>query len=101
MIRFVYFYAMPGLVDAQYHTVKTDIATFHSVGVNFNDKSQVIDIARQYWMDGEIDMIELCGGLANANMVSAVKEATDYQVAVGQVMYGPEFRRPLVDLLKL
>ena len=101
MIRFIYFYAMPGLDKAEHHSVKTDIATFHSVGVNFNDKAQVIDIAKKYHENGEIDMIELCGGLANADMVSAVKAATNHQVPVGQVMYGPEFRRPLVDLLNL
>lgn len=101
MIRFVYFYAMPGLIEAQYHTVTTDVATFHAVGVNFDDKSQVIDIAKEFWSNGEVDMIELCGGLANADMVSAVKQATHEQVAVGQVMYGPESRRRLVDLLHL
>ena len=101
MVRFVYFYAMPGLIEPQYHTVKTDVAIFHAVGVNFDDKCQVIDIAKKFWINREVDMIELCGGLANAGMVNAVKQATDDQVAVGQVMYGPEFRRPLVDLLHL
>ena len=55
MIRFIYFYAMPGLDKAEHHSVKTDIATFHSVGVNFNDKAQVVDIAKKYHANGELE----------------------------------------------
>ncbi len=101
MIRFAYIYAMPGITTSQRHTVTSKEATFHSVAINFEKKDEAIEIAKQLWLEDSIDMIELCGGLANADLVSAIKSATQNQVAIGQVLYGPEFRRPLVDLLQL
>ena len=60
-----------------------------------------IKAAQNLKQNENIHMIELCGGLANSGMVAKVKAAVGADVAVGQVMYGPEFRKKLVDLLKL
>lgn len=101
MIKFAYIYALPGYTDSDIHQVKTPTSTFFAVAIDMQNKTQAVTAAKTLVEEHQVNMIELCGGLANADLVSQVKAAVGPNVAVGQVMYGPEYRRPLVDLLGL
>ena len=101
MINFAYIYALPGYTSSDIHKVETEKATFYAVAVDYKDKKQAAAVAKQLTEEEGVVMIELCGGLANADVVSQVKQAVGDNVAVGQVMYGPEYRRTLVDLLNV
>lgn len=77
--------------------IKTDQLTFTTVGVDFQHKEQAIEIARQAVADG-IQVIELCGGFGPL-WIAKISEAIQHKVPVGSVAYGPEARRPMLDLL--
>ena len=101
MIKFAYIYAMPGYTNSTISQNTPKEATFLSVAVDMHHREQAIDISKKLVEEYGVNMIELCGGLANADLVSKIKQKVGPNVAIGQVMYGPEFRRPLVDLLNL
>ena len=101
MIKFAYIYALPGFKKPDITVNTTEEAVFLSVAVDIHHREQAIEAAKKIVDTYGINMIELCGGLANADLVSKIKKTVGPNVAVGQVMYGPEFRRPLVDLLNL
>ena len=101
MIKFAYLYAMPGLKEPQHTEFNTEKAYFITVAVDLATKEDAVSAAKQLVEQNGIHMIELCGGLANADLVAKIKAAVGPKVAVGQVMYGPEYRRTLVDYLKL
>jgi Family of unknown function (DUF6506) len=100
-MKFAYIYAMPGYETESIQEIKTKGATFISVAVDINKPETAADVARKLVNEYGVEMIELCGGLANAKIVAKVKEAIHDAVPVGAVYYGPESRRPLVNLLKL
>lgn len=77
--------------------IKTNAMTFQTMGVDFARKEEVIDAAKTAIANGA-QMIELCGGFGPI-WVARVIEATNGQVPVGGVTYGPEARKPLLDLL--
>lgn len=96
--HFVYIYLGPDLnPDIHRSTVKTDHLTFSAIGIAFHEKERSIDVARQAIADGA-QMIELCGGFGPL-WIAKITEATQGQVPVGSVAYGPESRKPLLDLL--
>jgi hypothetical protein len=73
--------------------------TFTVVGIDFNDKEKVVGVAKELIAEGA-QMIELCGGFGPV-WIAKVMEATHNQVPIGGVFYGPEARKPLVDLLTI
>lgn len=77
--------------------IKTDAMTFQTMGIDFTRKEDVIDAAKAAIANGA-QMIELCGGFGPI-WVARIIEATNGQVPVGSVTYGPEARKPLLDLL--
>lgn len=95
-MKFAYLYALPGYAQQPVQQVTTDLATFYAVAVDFNNREQAAEIAKQLFKDKGISMIELCGGLASAEIIAAVKQAVNHQIPVGGVYYGPEFREMLV-----
>lgn len=101
MVKFAFIYAMPGLEGEEINHVKSSKAEFISIAVDYAKIEDAIEAAKKLVKEYDVNMIELCGGLANSALVSKVKAAVGDKVAVGQVMYGPEYRRTLVDLLKL
>jgi hypothetical protein len=101
MVAFAYIYAMPGYKKQEHHSVTTELAEFHVVAVDYAKLETAADVAAKLVSEHGVQMIELCGGLANAETVSLVKQAVGKNVAVGQVMYGPEYRKVLVDLLNI
>jgi len=96
--NYAYIFLGPDLDPAQHRAIiKTDKLTYTTVGISFNNKEQVIDIAKELIAKGA-QMIELCGGFGPI-WIARVIEATDSKVPVGGVAYGPEARKPLIDLL--
>lgn len=96
--NFAYIFLGPNLDPKQHQSeIKTDQLTFTTVGVDFNQKELAIDIAKELIANGA-QMIELCGGFGPL-WIAKIHEATHGQVPVGSVAYGPESRKPLVDLL--
>lgn len=96
--NFVYIFLGPGLNSQQNRSViKTDKLTFTAIGIDFQHKEQVIDIAKEAIANGA-QIIELCGGFGPL-WIARVTEAINGQVPVGSVAYGPEARKPLVDLM--
>lgn len=71
---------------------------FKAVGIDMNQKDQVIDIAKKLAKEG-YQMIELCGGFG-PEWIHNVSIALEDKIPVGGVFYGPQFRQPLVDMFK-
>lgn len=96
--HYAYLFLGPTL-DPTLHrsTIKTDNLTFVSIGIDFNHKEQVIEVAKEVIANGA-QMIELCGGFGPL-WIAKISEAIGYSVPVGGVFYGPEARKPLLDLL--
>lgn len=96
--NFAFIFLGPGL-DPKTHRaqIKTQDLTYTTIGIDFNHKQQVIDIAHELVTQGA-QMIELCGGFGPV-WIARLSEALNFKVPVGGVAYGPEFRKPLVDLL--
>ncbi len=96
-----FIYAMPGYTQQPYFISKTDKATFIAAAVNIETREDAVKVAKDLYENYKVYILELCGGLANAHLVSKVKAAVGDKIPVGAVFYGPESRRPLVDLLNL
>ena len=96
--NFAYIFLGPKLNPSLHRSViKTDALTFTTIGIDFQHKEQVIDIAKEVIASGA-QMIELCGGFGPL-WIAKVSEAIENSVPVGSVAYGPEARKPLLDLL--
>lgn len=67
------------------------------VGIEMKRKEDVLQVARQLVKEG-VQMIELCGGFGPI-WVAKVLEEIQHAVPVGSVMYGPEARKPMSDIL--
>jgi hypothetical protein len=87
----------PGL-DPKVHraVIKTDSITYTTIGVDSQHKEQVIEVAKEAVASGA-QILELCGGFGPIWMAKVI-EALKGAVPVGGVFYGPEARKPLVDL---
>ena len=96
--NFSYIFLGPGLDPTKdRQQIVTKDFTFTAVGIDFQHKEQVIAVAKEMIAQGA-QMIELCGGFGPI-WVAKVSEAINNQVPVGTVVYGPEARKPLLDLL--
>ena len=96
--NYVYIFLGPELNPAQDRsTIKTDKLTFTSIGIDFLHKEHVLAVAKEAVANGA-QMIELCGGFGPL-WIAKVTEAINGKVPVGSVAYGPEARKPLLDLL--
>ena len=98
-MKFAFIYALPGYTQEEFYTVKTDKATYYSVAVDYAQIERAADVAKELVEKYDVEMIELCGGLANAHTVSQVKTAIDNKIPVGAVYYGPESRQALADIV--
>lgn len=71
---------------------------FKAVGIDVFNKESVIEIAKQLVAEGA-QAIEICGGFG-PTWVTKISEAINYKIPVGGVMYGPEFRKPLLEVMQ-
>lgn len=62
------------------------------------EDNSIIETAIQLKNDG-VQFIELCGGFG-PTWVTKLNEALDFEIPVGSVTYGPEFRKMLYDIMK-
>ena len=67
------------------------------IGLDINNKEAVIPLAKELVAQGA-QLIELCGGFGPL-WIARIIEATEGKIPVGGVMYGPEARKPMLDLL--
>jgi hypothetical protein len=96
--HFVYIYLGPDLQPEIHQSeVKTDKLIFKAIGISFSEKEKAIAVAKDAVLNGA-QMIELCGGFGPL-WIAKIIEAIDGKVPVGGVMYGPEARKPMLDLL--
>lgn len=66
------------------------------VGVDVHERDLCVEIAKKLYADG-CQIIELCGGFGPL-YIAKIKEATEFKIPVGTVMYGPEDRKRLLDV---
>lgn len=96
--HFAYIFLGPDLDPARDRTsITTPNFTFTTVGIDFQHKEAVIKVAKEMVAQGA-QLIELCGGFGPL-WIAKVSEALNFSVPVGSVAYGPEARKPLLDLL--
>lgn len=96
--HYAYIYLGPDLDPSIHHQeLQTDKLIFKTVGIAFDQKEKSIEVAKALVKDGA-QMIELCGGFGPI-WIAKISEALNYAVPVGGVAYGPEARKPLLDLL--
>lgn len=96
--KFAYLYLGPGLDPSVHRSeIKTADYTLQVIGFDFNHKEETVTIAQQLVANGT-QLIELCGGFGPL-WVTKISTAINNQVPVGSVMYGPEARKPMLDLL--
>lgn len=93
-----YIFLSPGFDSTQHiSTMESDTCRFRAVGIDMNKREQVIEVAKQLVAEG-VQMIELCGGFGS-QWISKVSDAIQDVVPVGGVFYGPEARKPMLDIL--
>ena len=96
--NFAYIFLGPFLDPTQHRSeIKTKELTFTAIGIDFNHKALVIDVAKQLITEG-VQMLELCGGFGPI-WIAKISDAINHSIPVGSVAYGPEARKPLLDLL--
>lgn len=96
--NFAYIFLGPNLNPAEHRAIiQNKEVIFTTIGIDFHHKEQVIEVAQEAVKNGA-QMIELCGGFGPA-WIAKLSEALQHKVPVGGVFYGPEYRKPLVDLL--
>lgn len=96
--NWAYIYLSPGF-DPVENLVETrsEQCRFRAIGLDLSEKEKVIEISKQLVQDG-VQLIELCGGFGPL-WIAKVTEAINGVVPVGSVAYGPEARRPMLELL--
>lgn len=94
-----FMYLMPGC-SPDTHTIESNSngCKLKIIGLDVFCKELSIKIACQLVSKG-VQTIELCGGFG-PTWITKISEAINYKIPVGGVMYGPEFRKPLFDLMQ-
>lgn len=96
--KWAFIYLSPGFERTKHTTrLRSPECEYVSVGIDFKDKNQVIEIACDLVNEG-VQMIELCGGFGPL-WIAKVTDATSGKVPVGSTAYGPEARRPILEIL--
>lgn len=93
-----YIFLSPGFdKDKHVSEMKSDVCRFKTIGIDMSRKEQVVDVAKMLVAEG-VQCIELCGGFGPV-WIAKVSEAIKGAVPVGGVFYGPEARKPMLDIL--
>ncbi|MGX7245721.1 DUF6506 family protein [Enterococcus quebecensis] len=96
--KWAFFYFSP-----EQNTVinKNELGSCTFITVGFDPKAKedgsVIEVAKKLKAEG-VQMIELCGGFG-PSWVTKICEALSYEIPVGTVSYGPEFRQQLLNIM--
>lgn len=62
------------------------------------EDGSIIETAKKLRSEG-VQFIELCGGFG-PTWTTKINEALNFEIPVGAVTYGPEFRMQLFDIMK-
>ena len=93
-----YIFLSPGFNATQHiATMESNGCRFKAVGIDINNREQVIEIAKQL-IDEGVQMIELCRGFG-PQWIAKISDAISHAIPVGGVFYGPEARQPMLDIL--
>jgi len=93
-----YIFLSPGF-DAKQHVavLESEQCRYKTIGIEMNKKEQVVEVAKQLVAEG-VQMIELCGGFG-PTWIAKVSEAINGAIPIGGVFYGPEARKPILEIL--
>jgi hypothetical protein len=99
-LKHVAFIFMGPEVDPKIHRaeIKTPQFNLTIIGVNVNNLNQTIDIAKELVANG-VQIIELCSGYGSS-WIGKLSEIFDHKIPIGNVLFGPEFRDSISELLK-
>ena len=92
-----YIFLSPGFDSREQTLLKSDQTKVKVIGIDMKKKEEVIQVAKELVADG-VQMIELCGGFGPI-WVAKILEEIQHAVPVGSVMYGPEARKPMLEIL--
>lgn len=93
-----YIFLSPGFdPHKQNVTLESSQSKVKLIGIEMKKKEEVLQVAKQLVKEG-VQLIELCGGFGPV-WVAKVLEEINHSIAVGSVMYGPEARKPMLDIL--
>lgn len=100
--KWAFFYFSPNFSPEKNTNVSTNADESCSIIlVGFDpsakEDNSIIDMAIKLKDEG-VQFIELCGGFG-PTWVTKINEALNYEIPVGSVMYGPEFRKTLYDIM--
>ncbi|AST83107.1 DUF6506 family protein [Latilactobacillus sakei] len=101
--KWAFFYFSPAFSPEQNTVINRNQAgTCEMITVGFDPSAKtdgsVIELVLQLKAEG-VQFIELCGGFG-PTWTTKINEALNYEIPVGAVMYGPEFRQPLFEILQ-
>lgn len=92
-----YIFLSPGFDFRKQTLLESGQTKVKVIGIDMKKKEEVIQVAKELVADG-VQMIELCGGFGPI-WVAKVLEEIHHAVPVGSVMYGPEARKAMLDIL--
>jgi hypothetical protein len=93
-----YIFLSPGFDSKQHISVlESENCRFKTIGIDITKKEEVIEISKQLVAEG-VQLIELCGGFG-PQWITKVSEALEGAIPIGGVFYGPEARKPMLDIL--
>jgi hypothetical protein len=93
-----FIYKSPGFDPRKNTSVMESAACrFKAVGVDMAHPEQAIDAAKALVAEG-VQAIELCGGFGPV-WVAKISAAIGDAVPVGTVVYGPEHRKALLEIM--
>lgn len=101
--KWAFFYLSPDFSpenNTAYHSNSNQSCTLITVGFSPSAKmdGSILRVAQELAEDG-CQTIELCGGFG-PEWVAKISEALGHKIPVGTVLYGPEYRATLLELMK-
>ncbi len=99
MVRYWAFIFLSPNFDPKKHVtmMESDECKCKMIGIDFKNKAQVVEIAKDLVKEG-VQVIELCGGFG-PEWIAKISEALEYKIPIGGVFYGPECRKPMLEIM--
>lgn len=100
--KWAFFYFSPDFSPEENTVInKNKAGSCEFITVGFDPKAKedgsIIEVAKQLKAEG-VQFIELCGGFG-PTWTTKINEALDFEIPVGAVTYGPEFRMQLFNIM--
>lgn len=98
--KWAFFFFAPGFSPETNTTItENELCTVILVGFDPQSKEDgsIIEVALRLKNEG-VQFIELCGGFG-PTWATRINEALNFEIPVGSVTYGPEFRKDLYDIM--